>query len=216
MEKMSIYNYRDRPAYRQERISKEYSKNPYILKWWKKSHDTLLIEQIEKHQWDWGWHITNEIVAMTPQEIIDAWKAEDPICSRYAWYNVLMYFAKSRAESLKLTRRIRKPQWKRCLLCNHKFVEDSLPSPLIRRFGIDKLDFCSPCLSDIIFANSGSDSLTKEEIIVYLNELANVIELVPPQNYGEGINDFDGIDTPQRLRRMDFFRQIKRRRRPSQ
>jgi hypothetical protein len=197
---MSVYNYRDKPAYRQRRISKDYSKNPHILKWWNKSHDKLLVELIERYQWHWFWHITDEVLAITPLEIIEAWKIEDPACSRHAWYNALMYFARSRAESLKLTRKIRKPKWKVCLLCNQRFVEDSLPSPLTRRLGIDKLNFCSLCLKGIVFADSGSDSLTKEEIIDYLNELVNVIERVPPQNFGEGINDFDDTDTPQRLR----------------
>ena len=82
-----------------------------------------------------------------------------------------MYFAGARAKKLGLTKRIRKPKWKICPLCNQRFVEDSLPNPLIRRFGIDGLDFCSPCLSERVFQGTGKDSLSKEEILKYLRDL---------------------------------------------
>jgi hypothetical protein len=68
------------------------------LKWWSPSHDKLLHKQIEKEQWIWYWAITDEILAITPTETIETWKAEDPLCSQYAWYNILMHFALSRAE----------------------------------------------------------------------------------------------------------------------
>jgi hypothetical protein len=211
---MSIYDNRNTPAYRWKKTPKTYSKNPHILKWWNESHDGLLAEHIEKHQWDWPWHITDEILTITAPEIIDAWKAKDPVCKRYAWRNVLMYFAMSRAESLGLTLKIRKPKWKTCPLCNQKFVEDSLPSPFIRRLGIDKLDFCSPCLTKVLFEKSPldhkSDSMTKDEVIEYVKELVGTLERVPTQNIGIGnigIRDLDGTDTPQRL---ELFRVLKK------
>lgn len=196
---MSIYDHRNKPAYQNFTAKRSYCKNPHILKWWTPAHDELIASQIDKDQWLWYWGITDEIVAATPPETIQAWQETDPLCSKYAWYNVLMYFAASRAEVLGLTKQIRKPKRKTCPLCNNGFVEDSLPVPLVRRLGIDHLDFCAPCLRDTVLQGSGSDSLTKEEVLTYLQDLSNVLQRVPNQNYGEGIEDLHGLDLQERL-----------------
>lgn len=194
---MSVYEHRDRPAYSNLSVKRSYSKNPHILKWWTPAHDQLIVEQIEKDQWLWYWGITNEIVAITPPEVIEAWRQEDPLCSKYAWYNVLMHFAAAHAQSLGFTKRIRKPEWETCPLCNQKFVEDSLPIPLVERLGIERLDFCAPCLSKALF--QGSESLSKEQVLSYLRDLSNVIQRVPSQNFGEGVDDLRGLDSEERL-----------------
>ena len=196
---MSIYDRREKPAYQNFVVKRSYSKNPHILEWWTPAHDQLVANQIEKDQWIWYWGITDEIVAATPPETIQAWQQTDPLCSKYAWYNILLYFAASRAEVLGLTKRIRKPKRKTCPLCNKRFVEDSLPVPLVRRLGIDHLDFCAPCLKDTVLQGSGSESLTKEQVLTYLQDLSNVLQRVPNQNYGEGIEDLHGLDFQERL-----------------
>ncbi len=196
---MSIYNYRDRSAYRNFRTEPRYCENSHILKWWSLSHDKLLSEQIEREQWVWYWDITDKILATTPPETIETWKEEDPLCSRYAWYNILMYFAASRAEKFGLTKTIRKPEWKVCPLCNQKFVEDSLPVPLTKRLGINQLDFCAPCLSYTIFQNSGNETLSRQEVLTYLRDLADVLKRVPSQDFGEGMYDLYDLSTQERL-----------------
>jgi hypothetical protein len=108
-----------------------------------------------------------------------------------------MYFAISRAQNLGLTEQIRVPAWKICPLCNQRFVEDSLPGPLARRLGLDHLDFCAPCLSQAIFY--GSDSFSREQVLAYLRNLSDVLQRVPSQGFGEGIDDFRGLDFDERL-----------------
>jgi len=196
---MTIYDSRDKPAYGNFRAERRYGENPYILKWWTPSHDELLAKQIAGHQWMWYWGITDQIVAITPREIVDAWRAEDPLCSNYAWYNILMYFAASRAEKLELTKKIRKPQWKVCPLCDQRFVEDSLPVPLVERLGINQLDFCAPCLSSALLQNSGNKTSSKEEVLVYLRDLVEVLGRIPPQDFGEGKDDISDLDASERL-----------------
>jgi hypothetical protein len=138
---MSVYDHRDQPAYGRFGADPAYSANPYILKWWTAAHDQLLSSEIKKKQWAWPWRIKDEILAISSPEVIDVWRTEDPICSKYAWYNVLMYFAISRADKLGLTKAIRAPEWRRCPLCDENFVEDSLPVPLIERLGTNQIDF---------------------------------------------------------------------------
>ena len=201
---MSIYDQREKSAYGNFSVKRSYCKNPHILKWWTSKHDQLIVKQIEKEQWLWYWGITDEIAKTTSTEVIDTWRQEDPLCSKYAWYNVLMYFAASRAQVLGLTRKIRKPKWKICPLCSKRFIEDSLPVPLVRRLGIDHLDFCAPCLSESLF--QGSDTLSKEEVLSYLRDLADTLQRVPNQNFGEGVDDLQGLDYQERLALLQLLK----------
>jgi len=156
---------------------------------------------IASKQWVWPWSIRDEIVKITPQVTIETWKKDDPLCGKYAWYNILMNFAIARAMQLGLTKAIRKPKWKTCLLCMQKFVEDSLPVKLIERLGIERIDVCAPCLRDTVTAlgGSGNNSAPAESISEYLKALAVAIGRVPTQNYGEGMTDLLDLDTDERL-----------------
>jgi len=196
---MSIYDQRDKPAYSNFQTEPRYAKNGHILKWWTSNHDNWMAKQIEAEQWMWYWGITDSIVANTEKDTLDKWQEEDPLCSKYAWYNILMYFAAARADMLGLTKSIRKPEWKKCLLCDNDFIESSLPQPLVKRFGIDHLDYCSPCLRDTVLQNSGNSKLSKRGIMIYLQDLASVLERVPTQSFGEGVTDFHDMDDEQRL-----------------
>ncbi len=196
---MSIYDQRDKPAYGLFTVEPRYAKNRHILKWWKPVHDQAIIEQIAQKQWIWYWGITDEIVKITPASELEAWQNVDPLCSRYAWYNILMYFAASRAEQRGFTKAIREPKWKICPLCNQKFVEDSLPVPLAERLGIDHLDFCAPCLRDTVLQGSGNDTASETSILEYMRGLAALIGRVPTQNFGEGMSDLLDIALTDRL-----------------
>jgi hypothetical protein len=196
---MSSCDHRDKPPYEGSGTNSNYCANPYILKWWSTSHDQLISREIEQKRWAWHWDITDRIVAISPPEAITAWKTEDPNCSKYAWYNVLMHFAKSRAEKLGLTKAVRQPEWRMCPLCSKAFVEDSLPAPLVKRLGINQLDFCAPCLSDLIFRNTGSDTASEERIRSYLRDLADLLKRVPPADFGGGMHDLREMSTDERL-----------------
>jgi hypothetical protein len=117
-----------------------------------------------------------------------------------------MYYAITRAELLGITKNIRKPERKKCPLCNNYFIENSLPHPFVKRLGIKKLDFCSPCLKDIVFSDSGNNNATKDEIIYFLNELASVIEMVPIQGFGEGMDDVRELDSNKCLEVFEILK----------
>lgn len=195
---MSIYDQRDKPAYENFRIEPNFCQNSNILKWWQKSHDDLLLQQIKKEQWVWYWGITDKIIQITPSEELEFWKKDDPLCSHYAWYNVLMYFAASRAEKLGFTKIIRDPIWKICPFCNQEFIEDSLPYPLIQRLGINQIDFCGPCLKETLL-QSGKEAYLRQEVLSYLNDLTDAIKRIPNQDFGKGIGDILYFTTEERL-----------------
>jgi len=195
---MSVYDSRDQPAYFLTG-DPAYCANPYILKWWSDSHDQLIARLILEKQWVWAWGISEKIVAISAPDVIASWRAEDPLCLKYAWYNILMYFAISRAEKLRLTSSIRAPEWKRCPLCDLEFIESSLPVPLVERLGIDQLDFCAPCLRGLVLQNAGNNAASKEEVLGYLRDLAQLIKQIPSQDFGAGMYDLRGMSTDERL-----------------
>jgi hypothetical protein len=201
---VSVYDYRDRSAYRPWRADASFAKNAHIAKWWSSKQDLTLRNCVESHQWGWPWHIREEIEAITSPEVIENWRREDPVCSSSAWYNVLMYFAIARANALGLDNLVRSPQWKVCPLCDNRFVEDSLPEPLVRRLGVNQIDFCSPCLAGTLFAMS--DQASREEVLQYIRDLAEVTGRIPPQDFGSGEYDIRDLTTIERLAVLGVLR----------
>jgi hypothetical protein len=177
----------------------EHSRNPHILKWWTPSHDELLASRIQEQQWDWADRICHQIVEMTPEHLIETWKVEDPLCATRGWYNPLYDFAMSRAQRLGLTKTIRGPERKLCPLCGCWFLEDSLPHALIQRLGIDRVDFCAPCLKATVPQQTGNDSLPREDVLAYLRALTDALQRVPSQGFGEGLDDLRDLTTRERV-----------------
>jgi hypothetical protein len=108
-----------------------------------------------------------------------------------------MYFAIARANALGLDKLVRSPQWKVCPLCGNRFVEDSLPEPLVRRLGVNQIDFCSPCLTEALFANNNPASA--EEVFQYIRDLADASGRIPPQDFGSGEYDIRDLTSSERL-----------------
>lgn len=195
---MSIYDQRESPAYRMDFTPYQ---NRNYDKWWSAAHDQLIAQLIEKYQWQWYWGFTESMEGITPNHVMESLMSE-----KTAWYNRVMHYAITRAEELGLTKTIRKPERKSCHLCGEAFQEDSLPHPLVNRLGIGHLDFCSPCLKDIVLQGTGSDTTTKTEIIDFLNKCTIVLERIPAQGIGEGMNDFTDLPFEKRLELLHLLK----------
>jgi len=188
---VSVYDYRDRPAYGNEDWPPYSNRN--IAKWWTIKHDELLGRLIDEWQWNWYWEAADAIVSITPKDAIA------PFLETVGWYNKVMKYAITRAKSLGLDKRVRKPQWKVCPLCQERFVEDSLPHPLVKRLGTNSLDFCAPCLRDTVLQGTGDDVASREKVLAYIQDLTNILQQIPHQGFGGGLNDFRDMDFNQRL-----------------
>lgn len=162
-----------------------YANNKYILKWWNQHCDNLILSLIEKYQWGWQAEITSSIEKIISKEILEDYQNKDPLCKQYAWYNIIMNFAIARAKRLNYISKIKKPQIKECKLCNQTFIESSLPFPMLKKIGINNLDYCKDCLINIIYQNTGYENISKNDIIKYIQELVFIIKIIPPQNYSE-------------------------------
>jgi len=195
------YKSRDRPYYPEEDYQSisSYCKNPHILKWWNKSHDELIAKRIEEKQWYWDVGIEDEIRTITPSETLKSWTLEDPLCNVYSPCNILLYFAISRAYFLGLTKKIREPKWKICKSCGLRFLENSIDRHQFRLLGgKEHIEFCSPCLSEMT-AYIGSDNVTKDEVLSYLQGLARILQRVPTYNILSDIKDLSDFDASQIL-----------------
>lgn len=197
----SVYDRRDRPAYRM--LDRPPYSNPNIERWWTAEHDELMKRLIDQWQWHWYWEVTDAVVSMTPKDVLDSFREQEK-GKTGVWYNKIMYFAQTRAKNLGLISRIRTPQWKTCPLCGEKFVEDSLPHSCAKRLGMDHLDFCAPCLSSAIWR--GNDTSSREQVLEYIRELTSVLQIIPHDTFGQHIEDFHDMTNEQRLSVLKVLR----------
>lgn len=185
---MSNYDFRDRPAY--PKGFKTYFNASYDL-WWSEAHNELAKKLMKEYRWNWIWKFSDCLHEATSESEMRSIKRESN------WYNKVMNYAATRCSYLGLEY-IDRPKIKKCKLCENDFTEDSLPFPLMERFGAYDLDYCAPCLRDSVLQNSGSEKLSKQEIINFIKNLAKVLELIPPQGYGEGKSDFKYLTSLKR------------------
>jgi hypothetical protein len=162
-----------------------WARNPYILKWWTDRQDEAIRQAIERWAWLWPWEVVEDLVLKTEPTALTHWRAEDPKCRQFAWYNVLMYFAIARARTVDLEEGIRKPAGRTCLLCASQFREDTISPTFYKRIeGPDRLDFCPKCMANSLYPDSERSSrLSVSDIEAYAVRLAAVTGSVPPQNY---------------------------------
>ena len=183
----------------------EYAKNPYILKWWEEKHDQLLITHIKKEQWIWYWSIAEKISEITDKNILETWQKKDPVCKQYVWYNVLMYFASARAEEKGYFSYIRKPLQKECASCKKEFSEAFIFPSIARRLTFERIDVCNDCVGVKFAPQSGNDSLSEKEIIKFLQDVVSIIEVIPPQSFGETLSSLTYLTTEQRVEILKVF-----------
>ena len=59
---MSVYDTRDKPAYRSLPIDRRLTNNKYILGWLTSAHDRIIEDLIARWQWDWAWEVKDEVL----------------------------------------------------------------------------------------------------------------------------------------------------------
>ena len=167
-----------------------YAANEHILAWWGAPQDEVLARLIAEYAWLYPWHLSDAIVAITPGDVITAWRANDPVCEQYAWYNVLMYFGVARARTTGLEQAMRPPETLNCLRCKKAFRQDQVRAlSTARKLGdISNIRYCQDC-SGAAFAG-GSDlddlKLSDADIADWIRAVATLTGLIPPQDFFSG------------------------------
>lgn len=168
------------------KASPAYAENDHILAWWGKAHDEALVRLIEEYAWLYPWHVSDAIVAISPEEVIAAWREKDPVCERYAWYNVLMYFAIARARATGVEQAMPHPETLNCLQCKRRFRQDEVGASTARKFGkVSDIRYCQACSSAAFAGGRDLDDLklSDADIADWIRDVATLTGLIPPQNF---------------------------------
>lgn len=155
----------------------EWARNPYILEWWKADYDAILSDLILEYGHGWHHCITQELEARLCAEDVAAWRASDPLCAQYAYYNVLANFAVARARTTGLEDALPEEATVECAVCGETFLTTSLKAGVWRDLGTD---FCGVCLARAFWLD-GDPVTTREAILQHIAALYATWERVPPQ-----------------------------------
>ncbi len=158
----------------------EYARNHHILSWWKPEYDAILSELILEYGHGWHQCITRELEDRLPAAGIAAWRAKDPLCEQYAYYNVLTNFAVARARTTGLEDTLPDERVVECAVCGESFLTTSLKAGVWRDFGTD---FCGVCLARAFWLD-GDPVATRESILEHIGGLYAAWQRVPPQSVG--------------------------------
>jgi hypothetical protein len=155
----------------------QYANNRHILSWWGPEHDALLKGLIDEHAWAWHSNLTADMIASVDPSGYEQWTKTDPLCERYASYNVILNFAVARANAIGLTDALPKPVVRKCAGCGHKFRSNSLPGN-ISPHGDRK--FCAACLYKAFVAD-GDHLATRDGVSAWIVEMVEALQRIPTQ-----------------------------------
>jgi hypothetical protein len=196
-------------------IPKCHFDNQHIRTWWKPSLDALVLGYVSKWQWacynalhyDFPELAVGEVDPLT----IEEWKADDPLCLRYpnAWQHTIVDYAFGRAVALGYFDKVRNPETKKCRMCSRSFVESSIPFPLLHRLArADNANFCADCLASVFYTEPNNGA-RKADILSYLQKLADILGIIPSQNFGDSPKDFQHLSGSQVEQIVVLFKSLR-------
>ncbi len=176
-----------------------YARNRHILSWWKPEYDTILSELILDYGHGWHQCITQELEKRLPADDVTAWRARDPLCEQYAYYNVLANFAVARARTTGLEDGLPDEATVSCAVCGQSFLTTSLKAGVWRDLGTD---FCGVCLARAFWLD-GDPVATRDAILEHIAALYAAWQRVPPQTVTS--HDIFGSSFEQRRELMKIL-----------
>jgi hypothetical protein len=179
--------------------------------WWKDHHDALIMAQVATEQWHW--HSSHERFTasvssydMEKYETIAADQRREGIGYYGVFPNGIGAYIHKRALELgahKLVSLL--PEWRICPICANEFHETSTRAKYL---GWNQLDICQPCLDESLHRGE-TDDLSRDEIAQYLRDLAELLERIPPLNFGvpsAKASNLIGLSTGQRMKILMLLR----------
>jgi hypothetical protein len=196
-----MYENRNEPAYGSDSVELAYARNPHIVAWWTAEQDAVIHHLMAECRWYWSWEVVPALIVITPSSTLDGWRAADPVCGQYDWRNVLMSFARARAQTQGWEAvHLPAPRWLVCPLCEEPFLENSLPYPCARIIGVHRLTVCGPCVARAAWWGDGADTaVDAETIAAFLRNLTATLERIPSQTNGQRPGDLADFPELQRL-----------------
>lgn len=169
-------------------VPNKWADNPHILEWWTEEHDAAIRALIEKYAWHFDSYSHDVIEKMTDPKTIDLWKSQDPLCKRYAYYNVICGFALSRAQVLGYAKDMLPPRSLICEACNRGFKEiDSSHRTFRFVGGRPQIRCCDACYRGIFFMEAFDYQANKGKVDKYIVEIARILGRVPSQSWEQSV-----------------------------
>lgn len=172
-----------------------FADNDWILTWWLPDYDDALRRLAERRSWAWQEELGGLLRSIVPENVLEAWVTSDPLCQKFAWYNVLQNFAIARAKQQGFAPR--KPRTKTCAACSTEFRETEVPLEFVERVGVENVDFCYDCLK-LAFSPHGSDDATAAEIAAVVRNLADALGRAPTEEDLKGKADLVALSADAR------------------
>lgn len=172
-------------------LKEEWSKTEVQLmrRIWDSNCDEIVRDLANKYAWDFMWYVTDAILAYLPTDRLVTVKQalEGEYKLTHVRGNALMYFGQARIAELEV--KIREPRLLDCAACGKQLREWSIHPKLARRVG-HKIHFCNDCYTKALFRSFRSDttSMSKEEMLDQLAELAVAMESIPLAKFVEDPN----------------------------
>lgn len=194
-----------------EAVPARYADNRHILSWWTRRHDDAIRAQMQRMGWYYGWYIHDAVQAVTPAEVLQRWRQDDPLCEQYAFYNIIMYFGIARAQTSGMEREIAPPRFLACAACGLQFNERDHPQHLMKWVGGRANLRCCPACTELICLAGGAggtsgrvsaddprpdDHAGEQTITAFLTRLATILECIPTQKWVDHI-DWAGVADEQ-------------------
>jgi hypothetical protein len=154
-----------------------YAGNLEILSWWEEEYDSVIVELIDEFGRAWHQYATPRLLEVIPENTISRWRAADPICEQYAYYNVLTNFAVARARTIGLERGMPADEVLECRACGRPFATSSLKGWMWRDLGTD---FCGACVGRAFWID-GDPVASRDEVKQFVRDIVEVWGRVPPQ-----------------------------------
>ncbi|MBA2717695.1 MAG: hypothetical protein H0U52_00440 [Chloroflexi bacterium] len=174
------------------------ARDPDVPLWWSEHHDELIAAAIKRDQWSWILH-PGDVAAITPPEVLAAWRRRHEARSHISWYGYLAWFARGRAAELGLTSGVRQPEVRDCERCGSPFLKSSIRASLVDRVGADALIYCGPCLGSFVYPLSGDDGATTDDVLRYVRSIVELLGRAPRQDFGERLGDLDSFEREEKL-----------------
>ena len=122
------------------------------------------------------WPPLTALLHLTDGGVIKHWQENDPACWNRNWSEVLVDFARARAEHLGLTVAIEYAV--ECGACGRGYDPRMIGPALLRRLDGCARVFCDYCLYDA-FLRDGNNTASRQAIIEFLTEISRAIGRIP-------------------------------------
>jgi hypothetical protein len=173
--------------------------NLHIRLWWTSVHDDVLRAQIARDGLAW-WPAVPSLLRVTDANAICLWRQSDPACLTIPWKDMVVSFARARAQVLELHRSANLSGTQRCASCDKLFKSSIIEarirdeSPHFKRVP-GFYSICNECISTAYTASN--ESTSRDEMLVFARSICENVGRIPSPSFGLATKDYESLTESQ-------------------